>query len=75
MLADEFHYSDRVLRGIRIRHCHDSGKPTKRGTSAASLDGLRLFATGFTKVNMQIDEAGTDDQPGRVDELLGTAVV
>src|SRR4029079_12232078 len=59
--AHELDDRQRILRGFRVRHRHDRSEPTERRGATSRLDGLRLLATGFTQMDVEVDEPGGHD--------------
>ena len=64
----------RVDHGLRVRHAADRGESS--GSSCRSAGGDRFFVAlaGFSQVNMQINESGSNDQSTGVEFFMrGTA--
>ena len=60
----------RVDYGLRVGHAADGGKSSSGGGGGAGGDGFLVALAGFAQVNMQVDEAGSDDQSARIEFLV-----
>src|SRR5579863_3657905 len=58
-----------VVDRLRVRHAADNREATARGGEGAGLDGFGIFLAGFAKVDMHVDEAGSNDEAGSVENL------
>ena len=50
-----------------VGHRKDRSETTRGRSGRAARDGLGVLATGLTKVGMEVDQAGQQDEPGCVD--------
>src|SRR5690606_7661183 len=69
---DVFDVLDRagVARGRRgVGHADDGGETAGGGAVGAGGDVLLVRLTGFTEVNVDVDETGAGDEVGAVDDL------
>ena len=60
----------RIDNGLRVGHAADGSESSGSSGGGAGGDGFLVTLPGLAQVNMQIDEAGSDDQPARVEFLV-----
>ena len=60
-----------VDRGQGVGHAGDGGHPAGQGGTGAGGDGLILLIPGLAEMDVDVDQAGTDDHPPGVDHDLG----
>ena len=63
----------RVIHGAGVRHGADGGKSAGGGGHGAAGNGLFVRLSGLTQVDVNINEAGRDDQSAGVEALVGLA--
>jgi hypothetical protein len=63
---DLFDHARGVGDRVGVGHGAHRRVPAGRRGPGAGLDRLRIFAPRLAQVGVQVDEAGQDDQPGRV---------
>ncbi len=63
----------RIVDRARIRHRANRGESAGRRRSGSGCNAFLVSLSGFTKVYMKIDEAGSDHQPFQVQRLIGAA--
>ena len=68
-IDDEASDGSIVVDRLRVGHAADNREATTRGGESAGFDGFGIFLAGFAKMDMHIDEAGSDDETGGVENL------
>src|SRR3954468_11328137 len=68
-LVDQRHCSSVFDHWGRVRHADESRKAAARCGRGACRDGFLRALARFPKMNMQIDQAGADNQAGNIDTL------
>src|SRR4029077_827664 len=63
----------RVDNRLRVGHAADGSKSSRSGGSGASGNSFLVSLAGLAQVHMQVDEAGSDDQPSRIEFLMRSA--
>ncbi len=58
-----------VVDRARVRHAAHGGEPAGGRGPRAGRDGLLVLLAGLAQVHVHVDESGTDDLAGRVDDL------
>src|SRR5439155_11466166 len=58
-----------VVDGLRVRHAADGGEAAGRRGAGAGLHGLLVLVAGLAEVDVNVDQAGTHDLAGRVEDL------
>ena len=58
-----------VVHRLGVRHAADGGESARRRGARPALDGLGVLEAGLAQVHVHVDEAGRDDQPGRVEHF------
>src|SRR5579864_3256747 len=61
----------RVVHRVGIRHGADGGKSSGSRGHGAAGDGLFVRLTGLAEMDMNIDEAGSDDEAASVERVVG----
>ena len=62
----------RVSSGrLGVRHAGHRRDAAGHGRGRAGGDGLVLLATRFAEVDVHVNEAGGDDEPGAVEDSVG----
>src|SRR5882672_2971211 len=59
--VDEGNGSGIVNRRRSVRHAHDGGEPTARGSSGSGREVFLRGLAGFSEVDMQINQTGGDN--------------
>ena len=71
LLDDELGGHARVEGRLGVRHARDRRDAAGDGRGRAGGDGLVLLAARLAQVDVHVDEAGRDDQPGAVEGPVG----
>ena len=58
-----------VVHRRGVGHGADGGESARGRRARSALDGLGMLEAGLAQVHVHVDEAGRDDQPGRVEHL------
>src|SRR5579859_7277357 len=58
-----------VVDRFRVRHAADGGEAAASRGARAGLDGFRRFLAGLAKMRVKVDEAGSDDEAGGVEDF------
>src|SRR3954447_21733250 len=64
-----------VIHGLRIRHAADGSKTSCRGRARSALNGLGVFEAGFAKVNVNVDEARSNNISRCIEALASARVL
>ena len=68
-LNDEVGDGGIVIDGAGVGHGQNGSETSGSRCPPAALNGLGVFAPGFAKMRMQIDQTGSHHQPGGVQDL------
>ncbi len=63
----------RVDDGLRVGHAADRSESSGSGRGGAGGDGFLVALPGLAQVNVQVDEARSDDQATRIEFLVRSA--
>lgn len=57
--------------GRSVRHARDGGHAPRQCRGRSRFDGLILFVTWLAQRDVQVDQARTDNETRRVDDVIG----
>ena len=58
-----------VVHRFGVGHTADGGEPSASRGARAGFDGLGGFLAGLAKMRVKIDKAGSDDEPGGIEDF------
>ena len=70
-MLEHFHQSRLIQRRIGVRRARQTGHAPRDRRLHLGFERRLVFETGLAQARARIDEAGTDDQPRRVDDPVG----